>query len=60
MKNLDLYKNNYEKLWESIERHMIKWNKSNLSLLDRIVVAKMNILSRVFIFLSDNTDCENC
>lgn len=51
MKNIDIYRNNYEKLWGNLERDILKWNKLNLLLMGRTVVVKMNILSRIlFIF----------
>lgn len=50
MKNLDLFKNNYEKIWEEIQRHLKRWNNLNLSLLGRIASIKINILPR-FMFL---------
>lgn len=50
-KNIDLFKNNYEKLWPKIKQDLLKWNKLNLSLLGRIAVLKMNVLPRIsFLF----------
>lgn len=44
-KNIDLYQNNYLKVWNKFQEDMIKWNK--LKLLGRIAVIKMNILPRI-------------
>lgn len=46
-KNIDLFKNNFEKTWEKIKEDMINWNKQNLSLLGRIASVKMNVLPRM-------------
>lgn len=51
MKNIDLYQNNYEKLWKQIKKD-IKWNKLSLSMLGKISVIKMNVFCFVlFVFL---------
>lgn len=44
MKNLDLYKNNYEKVWEEIQKYLKKWDNLKLSSLGRIATIKMNFL----------------
>lgn len=50
-KNIDLLKNNYEKLGKKINEDLLKWNQLNLSLLGRIATIKMNILPRMlFLF----------
>lgn len=46
-KNIDLYKNNYEKIWRIIKEHMLKWNKQNMSLMGRIATIKMNVLPQM-------------
>lgn len=51
MRNIDLYKNNYEKLEKQVEKDLIKWNKLKLSLLGRISVIKMNVLPIILFFL---------
>lgn len=47
-KNLDLFKNNYEKLWIKIDKELDHWGKLNLSLLGKIAAVKMTILPKVF------------
>lgn len=44
MKNLDLFKNNYEKTWEGIQNDLKKWDSLKLSLLGRTASVKMNVL----------------
>lgn len=46
-KNIDLFKNNYEKNWKRIKEDMLNWNKHNLSLFGRIATIKMNVLPRM-------------
>lgn len=49
MKNIDLYKNNYEKLVS--DKDMLKWKNWNPSLMGQISVVIMNILPRImFLF----------
>lgn len=49
-KNVDLYKNNYVKLWDKI-KDLIIWNRFGLSLLGRIVLIKMIVLPKlIFLF----------
>lgn len=43
-KNIDLFENNYGKIWNEIKKDLIKWSQQNLSLLGRISVVKMNVL----------------
>lgn len=50
-KNVDLYKNNFEKLWETIDKDIIKWKKLNFSFLGKIAVVKMIIIPKVLFFL---------
>lgn len=45
-KNLDLFKNNYEKVWDEIQKDLNKWDSLRLSLLGRIASIKMNVLPR--------------
>lgn len=50
-KNVDLFKNNYEKVWKEIKSDLEKWNQQYLSLLGRISLIKMNVLPRIlFLF----------
>lgn len=49
-KNLDLFKNNYDQLWEKIDKDLLSWGKLNLSLLGKIAVVKMVILP-IILFL---------
>lgn len=58
MRNIDLYKNNYEKLEKQVEKDLIKWNKLKLSLLGRISVIKMNVLPIILFFSANNTNCQ--
>lgn len=46
-KNIDLYRNNYVKLWNKIKMDLLRWNKLQLSLLGRIATVKMTILSKI-------------
>lgn len=46
-KNLDIFKNNYERIWKRIKEDMMKWNSQNLSLFGRIAAVKMNVLPRM-------------
>lgn len=50
-KNIDLYKNNYERVMESIIRDIQTWNKLKFSLLGRIAMIKIIVLPRlIFLF----------
>lgn len=46
-KNIDIFKNNYEKLWRRIKEDLILWNHQKLSLMGRIATIKMNVLPRI-------------
>lgn len=51
MKNIDLYKKNYENLWAAIKQDLEKWKTLNLSILGKIALIKMNVLPRImFVF----------
>lgn len=51
MKTLDLFKNNYEKMWDDIQKELERWRNLKLSFLGRIASIKMNILPKVmFLF----------
>lgn len=50
-KNIDIYKNNYIKLWNKIKKDMVRWNSLNLSFLGRIAVIKMNVLPKILYLL---------
>lgn len=51
IKNLDLYKNNCERLGEQIQKDLNKWNSLKLSLLGQIATIKLNISPRrMFLF----------
>lgn len=49
-KNLDLFKNNYKRIWEEIKKDMKRWDNLKLLLLGKIATIKRNILPR-FMFL---------
>lgn len=50
-KNLDLFSNNYEKLWLKIEKDLVKWKSLKLSLLGRVALIKMSVLLKLtFLF----------
>lgn len=46
-KNIDLMKNNYEKLRKEVKKDLVKWNTLNLSLLGTIASIKMNVLPKI-------------
>lgn len=50
-KNIDLFKNNFKKLWRKLEKDMISWNKLRLSFLGRISVIKMSLFPKVMFLL---------
>lgn len=52
-KNIDLFKNNYERVWRKIKEDLVKWNSLNLSLMGRISVIKMNVLPRILFLLQN-------
>uniref|UniRef100_A0A670K2B4 Reverse transcriptase domain-containing protein n=1 Tax=Podarcis muralis TaxID=64176 RepID=A0A670K2B4_PODMU len=51
VKNINLYKDNYEVTWRKIKKDVEIWGRMKLSFLGRIAVVKMNILPRMlFLF----------
>uniref|UniRef100_A0A670JTK1 Reverse transcriptase domain-containing protein n=1 Tax=Podarcis muralis TaxID=64176 RepID=A0A670JTK1_PODMU len=61
-KNLNLFKDNYEKCWSEVKKDLEIWSRLKLSLLGRIAVIKMNVLPRMlFLFqtlqILDKMDC---
>uniref|UniRef100_A0A670JFQ6 Reverse transcriptase domain-containing protein n=1 Tax=Podarcis muralis TaxID=64176 RepID=A0A670JFQ6_PODMU len=61
-KNLNLFKDNYEKCWNEVKKDLEIWSNLKLSLLGRIAVIKMNVLPRMlFLFqtlqILDKMDC---
>lgn len=49
--NYMLFQNNYVKVRKDFKQDLLRWDKLQLSLLDRISVIKMNVLSRMlFLF----------
>lgn len=49
--NYMLFQNNYIKAWNEIKKDMPKWEKLQLSLLERMSVKEMNVLPRImFLF----------
>lgn len=50
-KNVDIFHNNYEKVWAEVKKDLGKWGKFQLSLLGKISAIQMNILPRMlFLF----------
>lgn len=45
--NIDLFQNNYSRIWDKIETDLKKWRKLNLSLMGRIALCKMNVLPKI-------------
>lgn len=45
-KNINIFKNNYEKLWKKIKEDLV-WNQQKLSLMGSIATIKMNVLPRI-------------
>uniref|UniRef100_A0A670K4W9 Reverse transcriptase domain-containing protein n=1 Tax=Podarcis muralis TaxID=64176 RepID=A0A670K4W9_PODMU len=61
-KNLNLFKDNYEKCWSEIKKDLEIWSRLKLSLLGRIAAVKMNVLPRMlFLFqalqIVDRVEC---
>uniref|UniRef100_A0A670I0Q6 Reverse transcriptase domain-containing protein n=1 Tax=Podarcis muralis TaxID=64176 RepID=A0A670I0Q6_PODMU len=61
-KNLNLFKDNYEKCWSEIKKDLETWSRLKLSLLGRIAAVKMNVLPRMlFLFqtlqIVDRVEC---
>uniref|UniRef100_A0A670K5X3 Reverse transcriptase domain-containing protein n=1 Tax=Podarcis muralis TaxID=64176 RepID=A0A670K5X3_PODMU len=62
VKNLNLFKDNYEKCWSEIKKDLEIWSKLKLSLLGRIATIKMNVLPKMlFLFqtlqIVDRVEC---
>lgn len=45
--NFKLYKNNYVKIWKGIKVDLNRWERLDFSLMGRILVIKMNVLTRM-------------
>uniref|UniRef100_A0A670HML6 Reverse transcriptase domain-containing protein n=1 Tax=Podarcis muralis TaxID=64176 RepID=A0A670HML6_PODMU len=61
-KNLNLFKDNYEKCWSEIKKDLETWSRVKLSLLGRIAAIKMNVLPKMlFLFqtlqIVDRVEC---
>ncbi|CAI5767565.1 Hypothetical predicted protein [Podarcis lilfordi] len=61
-KNVNLFKDNYDKCWTEVKKDLEIWSRLKLSLLGRIAVIKMNVLPRMlFLFqtlqILDKMDC---
>uniref|UniRef100_A0A670HXE1 Reverse transcriptase domain-containing protein n=1 Tax=Podarcis muralis TaxID=64176 RepID=A0A670HXE1_PODMU len=61
-RNVNLFKDNYEKCWTEVKKDLEIWSRLRLSLLGRIAVIKMNVLPRMlFLFqtlqILDKMDC---
>uniref|UniRef100_A0A670JTV0 Reverse transcriptase domain-containing protein n=1 Tax=Podarcis muralis TaxID=64176 RepID=A0A670JTV0_PODMU len=61
-KNVNLFKDNYDKCWTEVKKDLDIWSRLRLSLLGRIAVIKMNVLPRMlFLFqtlqIVDKMDC---
>lgn len=52
-RNIDLFQNNYIKLWTEIKRDLASWSKIHLSFSGRIGAIKMSILPRVLYLLQN-------
>lgn len=50
-KNLDLFKNNYEKLWIKIDKELDHWGKLNLSFMGKIAAVKRQSSLKFFFLL---------
>lgn len=48
--NLDLFSNNYEKLWNSLEKDFKNWKNLKLSLLGRVALIKMSALPKIMFY----------
>lgn len=49
-KNINIYKDNYEKVWIGVRKNLEIWNRMNLSLLGRIAAIKMNVLPKMLFY----------
>lgn len=50
-KNINLYKDNYEKVWNEVKRYLEIWGRMKLSFMGRISAIKMSVLPRMlFLF----------
>uniref|UniRef100_A0A670ICH5 Reverse transcriptase domain-containing protein n=1 Tax=Podarcis muralis TaxID=64176 RepID=A0A670ICH5_PODMU len=61
-KNLNLFKDNYEKCWSEVKKDLEIWSRLKLSLLGRIAAIKMNVLPKMlFLFqalqIVDRVEC---
>uniref|UniRef100_A0A670JM19 Reverse transcriptase domain-containing protein n=1 Tax=Podarcis muralis TaxID=64176 RepID=A0A670JM19_PODMU len=61
-KNVNLFKDNYDKCWTEVKKDLEIWSRLRLSLLGRIAVIKMNVLPiMLFLFqtlqILDKMDC---
>uniref|UniRef100_A0A670KLE6 Reverse transcriptase domain-containing protein n=1 Tax=Podarcis muralis TaxID=64176 RepID=A0A670KLE6_PODMU len=61
-KNLNLFKDNYEKCWSEVKKDLETWSRLKLSLLGRIAAVKMNVLPKMlFLFRAlqvvDRAEC---
>uniref|UniRef100_A0A670JC67 Reverse transcriptase domain-containing protein n=2 Tax=Podarcis muralis TaxID=64176 RepID=A0A670JC67_PODMU len=61
-KNLNLFKDNYEKCWLEVKKDLEIWSRLKLSLLGRIAAIKMNVLPKMlFLFqtlqIVDRVEC---
>lgn len=52
-KNINLFKNNFEKIWDKIDKDMKNWKKLKLSFFGKIVMVKMKLLPKVLFCLQN-------